>query len=684
MFKDEAKDWDAQLAKWERIEQSIVTALNADPVVKDVTRIMRIPDTFYWKKSGDAYLKGTKGVLKIKGLYKKIANSYSMDEVAEAFPFKEELTLYPQAMAGSNFKKYADSEKKDFFEKVNNLYPIEKRPSFNALISGDVGTIPPHFKSRNTALLITATLMRQAGWTLDRAVKHISKVGWHGMDREKGGPQEIFTTLQSAFNSGYVYSYKNELISHNMTDEEQRTIQEAYMGVLKERKEKDKVRFSNYEREIASKYPYIKKNEIGLVFDYHNGVYSLVPDQELENMVLNGLYEDMLWGYRTNRNVSDKISCLLSIIPDLVLTEDNGTIVNVKNGLLNIVTKELKPHTPDYVSLVQFPVEYDPNAKAPVWESCLSAWMEGPEKKEKTDLLQEFSGYCMFSSMQHDRALFLVGDGGNGKSTFVDTIAMVVGHDATSHIDLETLYGQYGMKGLIGKRLNVIEEVHGNYYQSNKLKKLVSGERVTIDIKYKDQFSFRPQAKFIFAVNIMPRMDDTSTATERRIAVVQFLNNFRKNPNTELRSGRGALAAELSGILNWMLEGAQRLNKNKKFTATMEQSEMLNEYRQENSSVEAFIAECLMFNAGATINARTLYDEYKKWCHEDGRKFKSNISFTKEIKAYGVRHGKFSFIERENGKEASRFEGVEVNHNWSDSARASHDFATFGHNHNSA
>jgi hypothetical protein len=168
----------------------------------------------------------------------------------------------------------------------------------------------------------------------------------------------------------------------------------------------------------------------------------------------------------------------------------------------------------------------------------------------------------------------MVGDGGNGKSTFVDTISMVIGRDATSHIDLEGLYGSFGMKGLVGKRLNVIEEVHGNYYQSNKLKKLISGEQVTIDIKYKDQFTFRPQAKFIFAVNMMPRVDDVSTATERRICAVQFLQNYRKNPNFKLRSDTGLLAQEKSGILNWMLEGAVDLAESDGFVVTQEQKDM--------------------------------------------------------------------------------------------------------------
>jgi hypothetical protein len=70
-------------------------------------------------------------------------------------------------------------------------------------------------------------------------------------------------------------------------------------------------------------------------------------------------------------------------------------------------------------------------------------------------------------------------------------------------------------------------------------------------MKYKDQFKFKPQAKFLFAVNTMPRVDDSSTATERRIIIVNFNNNFRDNPNTSLRFSYGVLATELSGQRNF-------------------------------------------------------------------------------------------------------------------------------------
>lgn len=648
--------WDESIAQWERTEQAIVLALKSDPVVKDLTRILRVPGTTYWKK--------TDGKFKIKIIHSKPENTYTMDQVEKIFPSALVAPVLPLSPADNKTTRMKEAQRNIFFENVNIEFPIEERDSFKALISAAPDSLPAP-NMRNNVLLITATLAKQAGWSKQKFLDHIGTVGWHGMENEAGGLQEIANTVNSAFARNYTYSYKNEAISYNMSALEAQRMNVAYTKVLKTRKEQDKVRFSTYEREILSEHPYLKKNEIGIVFDYKDGVYRMMSDQEVSDMILNGLEEDMLWNFRTKKNVADKLACLISKIPLLSISNDGGYVVNVKNGLLNIYTRELRPHTPEYVSLVQFPVVYDPRAKAPVWEECVKSWMEGPEQEGKTALLKQFCGYCLSSSMLYDRALFLVGDGGNGKSTFVDSIAMVFGPDSTAHIDLESLYGAFGLQGLIGKRLNIIEEVHGNYYQSNKLKKLISGEKVTIDVKYKPQFTFRPQAKFIFSVNSFPRVDDTSTATERRICAITFLNNYRKNPNFQLRSAFGLLAQELSGILNWMIDGAADLVEKGNFTVTKEQTRMLEEYRQENSSVEGFLVQCIVLEREATVTTSDLYFAYKRWSmSEGGRKIKSNITFTKEVKAFGAKDNRFTFSERESSRTESFFTGIKLNPRW--------------------
>jgi putative DNA primase/helicase len=655
--KNTAK-WEDKMKEWEAIERSIVSQLRADPAVKDIPRILRQPKTFYWKKTGSKYKQGTDGVFVIKGIYQNVQARYSIEEVAKVFPPIEEQTAPTVISGDERVLRYAENEKKSFFSKVNEEYPIEQRDSFKKLISGDAQALPAE-GMRNNALLVVSSLAKQAGWTKDKTLEHLKEIGWHGLPWN-----EIANTVNSAYSSGYTFSYKNEIIAYNMSPEEQLKIQEAYAKVSKIRRETDKTRFSTYEKEIVARYPNLRKNEIGLLFNYENGVYKLMEDLSIESLILNGLFDDMLWGFRTRKNVSDKIACLLSIIKLFKNNMDNGFTVNLKNGILNLATEELNPHTPDIMTLVQFDAEYDPNAECPIWLDCIDAWTEGPEQEEKKILLQQFAGYCLTSSMRMNKALFLIGDGGNGKSTFVDTIAMVLGPAATSHIDLEGLYRQYGMKGIIGKRLNIIEEVPGNYYQSDKLKKLISGEPITIDIKYKDQFTFTPECKFIFAVNQMPRVDDTSTATERRILVVEFLNNFRDNPDTTLRYKGGELYKERNGILNWMIKGLKMLTKDGQFIETKEQKRILKEYRGENSSVDAFVTECLDFSPEYKISARVLYDEYKRYCISDGRKFKANMVFTKELIAYGKKNKNIFFCPRVTGLIGAYFEGIKLSRSW--------------------
>ncbi len=660
------EDWALVVERWERIEQAIVTNLKADPVVKDLTRILRVPGTYYWKKSADAWHKGVEAApFKIKGIHKADNAMYSMNQVEDAFPpIQTVIPPFPKNTEGEKMQKFADDQKKNFFEIVNKVYPMEDRPSFQRLINGADDSTLPRENCANNALLVTASLMKEAGWSKDKAMSKLQETGWHGLEKESGGWQEIQNTVSSAFRSAYKYSYKNEFISFNMTSDEQMKIQQAYTEALKVKKETDKTRFTNYEYEIRSRYPNLRKNEIGIFFNYENGVYKMMSDFNMSNIIFNMLYDDMLWGYRTKRNVADKVACLHAITPDLVLTDDKGDWFNVKNGLLQLSTGILKPHNPDFVSLVQSPVSYDPKATAPTWNMAVTAWMKGYEAEKKTLLLQQFAGYLLTSSVAHAKALFLVGDGGNGKSTFADTLSMVIGDDSTSRIDLEDLYSTFGLKGLIGKRLNVIEEVGGNYYQSHKLKKLISGESVTINMKFKDQFKFSPEAKFVFAVNTMPRVDDSSTATERRICIVQFNNNFRDDPNINLRFANGLLAQELSGVLNWMLAGYRSLIKGERFIVTAEQQQALAEYREENSSVDGFIAECLMYEESSVQSTSRFYSEYKDYCIKDGRKYKSMIAFTKEMIAYGRRTEKFTYLKRTSNHSTGFFKGVDVATKW--------------------
>lgn len=665
LFRDEMTEteWSETVKKWEGIEAAVVAAVKGDPVVKDATRILRVPGTHYWKKSGDAWKGGVdKAPFKVSIVSSNIAYRYTMDQVSEKFPAAS--VPMPSAMAEhAGTSNRTRAEKDDFFRRVDEKYAVEDRDSWKSLISGLPGTIPDE-ASRNMALLVTATLARRAGWTEKETYDTVASTGWHGMVAERGSEREMRTTITSAFKGGYIFGKNHPMIEFNTTDSERLKIDAAYAAVMKDRKDQDKLRFSTYENEILARHPHLKRNEGGVFFDYEGGCYRMLSQGEMSKLILDCIYEDMLWGYRTGRNVADKVMCLLAIVPRLRETADHGRIVNVKNGLLDIVSLELKPHTPDFVSLVQFPVEYDPNAKAPIWEGVVSDWVQGPESEEKKLMLQQYSGYCLSSSTKYAKALFLIGDGGNGKSTYADTMTMVIGPQATSRIKLESLHKDFGLVGLVGKRLNVIEEVSSNYFHSDIIKALISGEEVTTEMKYQSQFTFKPQAKFIFAVNRMPRVDDSSSGMERRILSINFNGEWRKRPNTDLRDRDGLIAQELPGVLNWMLEGARSLHEAKHFADTDEQRNTIQEYREENSSVDGFMAECTTEKEGNVMYTTDLYEVYRDFCRREGRASKSHISFSKELRSYANKTHKISFVPRINGRQKAQIEGIELATGW--------------------
>jgi len=547
------------------------------------------------------------------------------------------------------------------------LFPIEERDSFKRLISGHPESLPESDTSRNTTLLITASLASRAGWSIEKTYNTIieTQSRWHGMVDERGGKEEIMNTIRSAYKTGYTYTKNNPIISHNMSDEERKRTEDAFAKVIKDRREIDKVRYSTYELEIFAKYPYIKKNHAGLFYNYENGYYKILSQHDVRKIILDSMYEDMMWGYRTTSQVDAKVMCLRAIIP--VAEETLMTnVINVKNGLLDIRTLELKPHTPDYVSFYQHPVDYTPDAKAPVWEKCLSDWMEGDEKEEKIKILKTYTGYILSNTMKFHKALFLIGDGSNGKSTYADTIAMLMGKQATSHISLSDLHKDFGLAELFGKKLNVVEEVAGNkIFDSDIMKKVFSGEPVQANIKYQPMFEFKPQCKFIFALNEMPKINDTTMGTQRRLLTVTFGNDFGlkndKNVDVNLRGEGGKLHNELPGILNWAIEGFKELEKDEKFISTREHEETMKEFREENSSVDVFISDWFDFDEHSEIDADDVYILYVSYVRQNGGMAKKKQTVIKELKAMSKRTGWFHHVPRNNGRENSKFKGIKRN-----------------------
>jgi putative DNA primase/helicase len=114
---------------------------------------------------------------------------------------------------------------------------------------------------------------------------------------------------------------------------------------------------------------------------------------------------------------------------------NNDAFLNLENGLFDIKTYQIKPHTPAVLSTIRLNVTYDANATCPLWEEAVHTIVGDAEYIQ---IIQEFFGLCM-TRETYDKALFLIGEGSNGKSTLLDVLKGILGDDNTCEVQLEQL-----------------------------------------------------------------------------------------------------------------------------------------------------------------------------------------------------------------------------------------------------
>lgn len=611
--------WEDIVSDYRAITIAIINYFGGDISAKDPTRVLRLPETKHWKDPKNPFI--------ISIWTKELGPKYTFEDIKKAFPVAKEVE-----------KKKIDRGDfpQDISEGIELQYPRISRPSSVALLKKTGNHIKEG--TRNASLHIAATIYRDAGKSIQEAYTYFNE--YHGIEKERG-MNAIRATIRSAYNGGYIYGYGHELVKPHVTREERDTLSATAKVLFKAKKEQDETFFLDYERRILEKHPTLLLNKIGEFYEYANGVYVRKTDDEISAIVFRALDEDNLNKYASRSKVNDKIAALSSLIIDKPFIPDaDPNIVNVKNGLLNIKTFELFPHTPNYVSIAQSPVEYKPEAKSPVWDKFIKEVTCNDASQEY--LLQQFAGYCMTTETRHEKALILQGTGGNGKGKFMHALRSIIGAQSCSNVKLQALNERFGLKSLHGKKLNVIDEINGHYFESDVIKGIISGEPLSAEVKNKQEmFEFKPFAKIIFTVNDLPRLNDTSDGIYRRLIIMTFDQSFSENA-TEIKKEKDVyldekMNAELPGILNWALEGLKNLRKDGKFIITEKNTAEMIRFKRENSPLSEYIDADYEEDEENVIDFAEIYTGYKQYALKNGYKPKTSNNVSKELRHLGLR-----------------------------------------------
>lgn len=343
-----------------------------------------------------------------------------------------------------------------------------------------------------------------------------------------------------------------------------------------------------------------------------------------------------------SRRLTESMLYMKNILPKVSPDEATsmGDYLNVKNGLIKLDTMEFVEHNPELRTIMQLPVVYDPHADCPM----LKQFLKKVTFEECIPIIQEMFGYCLLNTMQYEKSFLLYGEGSNGKGTLISVMQRFFGEQNASNVALQTLSdNRFAAASLFGKMVNLHSDIPNRLIEDSSLfKELTSGDRIQAEEKHKAPFSFNNRAKLIFSANELPSSRDNSEGFHRRWVIVPFPNKFN---DRELRS-QLFTDLEMSGILNWAIEGAKRLAKQGGFSESKIVRDKVQDYREKSDSVYHFLRErCDVGSPNDTVKKQELYNAYRSVCTDWGVHPVNQANFNQRVRVvypnvYETRKGK--------------------------------------------
>jgi P4 family phage/plasmid primase-like protien len=275
-------------------------------------------------------------------------------------------------------------------------------------------------------------------------------------------------------------------------------------------------------------------------------------------------------GPPTRRKIGDLLEALAAICilpadhdqPSWLDDRSTGDVVSLANGLLDVEGRRLLSHTPRFFNQTDVPFAYQPDAPAPArWLQFLDEpW---PNELDAPRLLAEWFGYVISGRLDMQKIFLNVGPTRGGKGVIARILTELVGRPNVAGPTLNSLGGEFGLAPLIGKPLAVISDARfGGRDSSTVIERLlsISGEdTLTVNRKYRDQWTGKLPSRLHIISNELPKLGDASTAIVGRILLLLTTRSWLGKEDLELER---ELHKELTGILNWALDGLSRLTAN--------------------------------------------------------------------------------------------------------------------------
>jgi len=304
------------------------------------------------------------------------------------------------------------------------------------------------------------------------------------------------------------------------------------------------------------------------------------------------------------------------------------------NGLLRFDDRSLISHTREYFNQFALPYKYDRDGRAPeLWLRSLDQWLPGDA--EAIQLVQEWFGYIVSGRTDLQKSLYIQGSSRSGKSTLEQVLENLIGpENVLGGLSADNLTERFGLSGAIGKALLVFPDIHfgrNARAASETLKKLVGGDAITIDRKGIQHWTGRLPGRVMFMSNHAANFPDASGAAQKRLLFLEMNQRFEgaaQNPHLVAQ-----LREEMPGILNWSLDGLERLSARGHFIQPQSAKDALDAAQSNGSPLGDFTDEFCVIGADEQVACDDLYRSWKAWCQDNGHTPGASNTFGQRLKA---------------------------------------------------
>ena len=367
-------------------------------------------------------------------------------------------------------------------------------------------------------------------------------------------------------------------------------------------------------------------------YEYMPGGYWLSrKDADIEAAI-----SKMMLHRESSRFINETLNRLryMTNCPEEQVPEWNAKhIIAFKNGVLDLTTGELRaPREDDYLLGAPEDYEYDPTATCEIFDSLMKNWTQNAEDREAT--LDDMAGSILIPDCRYEKGLFLIGEEGSGKTTFLKAMTMLF-NSGISYVMPQMLTKPTNRVLLEGSRLNIANDMKSDLGKAyDYLKKVISGEPIDGEHKFYENHKFIPHAKWFCTSN------DSITAStikglRRRMVFVKFEQTI-KEPDVLLVE---KLKAERSGIFNRVYRAYKALLERGFIRECRDQEEMVRDFELNSDTVLAFWEHKKEEFSGTQWARSEVLKGYLNFCNDQRIQPESAHSFQKKFRAMLTKQG---------------------------------------------